>query len=215
MKQMRNFEGYLFAKLFFIGTKSEGPAYYLQQWDYKEVHVVKKVNSWEEDPELRKFLNRKVTIEGAMAEEGIEYGKVSELVHLVNEKKKLELHLQVPEKFWVNKMPGPGPIKHFFPILLTVEWPYRSIWQGTCPTSQLFDFTIEKNGCSIWKWSSNKFFLQTLTPLVIPGGKPIEYAANWEFKANEIKEEGTYIAKAQFIASNQVIEKKFEIKFAY
>lgn len=212
---MKNFDGYLFAKLFLIGSKSEGPAYYLQQWDYKEVPVIKKVHPWEEDPELHKFLARKVTISGTMTEDGIEYDKITELQHLIDEQKKLKLELNIPESLWVNKMPGPGPVKQYMPMTLMVEWPYRSIWKGTCPTSQLYDFIIEKDGKTIWKWSTGKLFIQVITPIVVVGGRPVEYFVNWEFLASEIEEEGTYTAKALFIASKQTVEETFEIKFAH
>jgi hypothetical protein len=34
--KMERFDGYLFSKLHLIGSKSEGPTYFLQQFDYKE-----------------------------------------------------------------------------------------------------------------------------------------------------------------------------------
>jgi len=212
---MQRFDGYLFAKLLLIGSYSEGPGYILQQWDYKELPVIKKVYPWEEDPELHKFLAKKVTIMGKMMEEGIEYKEITELKPAEVEEKKLKLELKVPEVLWVNKMPGPGPEKQYMPLTLIVEWPYRSIWHGTCPTSQIYDFMIEKDGKTIWKWSDGRVFLQVITPVIIPGGRPIEYPVVWEFSPDEIKEEGTYTAKSLFIASNQTVEKEFEIKFAH
>jgi hypothetical protein len=61
---MARFDGYLFSKLALIGTKSEGPSYFLQQWDYREIPVVKRSFPWKPDPELHRFLDRKVTIWG-------------------------------------------------------------------------------------------------------------------------------------------------------
>lgn len=215
MGKMKRFDGYLFAKLALIGSKSEGPSYILQQWDYIELPVIKNVQLWEEDPVLHKFLAKKVTILGYMTEEGIKYKKINELqpVDAEVKKPKLKLKLKVPELLWVNKMPGPGPIKQYMPMTLKVKWPYRSIWKGTCPTSRIYDFMIEKDGKTLWKWSDGKVFLQVLTPVRIPGGRPVEYTEIWEFLPKEIKKEGTYTAKALFIASNQTVEKKFEIKF--
>jgi len=214
-KKLQRFDGYLFAKLVLIGSKSEGPSYILQQWDYKEIPVIKKVYPWEEDPVLHKFLAKKVTIMGNMMEEGIEYKKIKELQPADAAAKKLKLKLKVPELLWVNKMPGPGPIKQYMPMTLFVKWPYRSIWRGTCPTSQIYDFMIEKDGKTIWKWSDGKVFLQVITPVSIPGGRPVEYSVIWEFLPKKIKKEGIYTAKALFIASKQTVEKKFEIKFAH
>lgn len=211
---MQRFDGYLFAKLALIGSKSEGPAYILQQWDYKEIPVIKKVNLWQKDPVLHKFLAEKVTITGSMTGEGIEYRKIKEIQPAGAAVNQLEIELIVPELVWVNKMPFPGPFKQSLPMTLQVEWPYRSIWRGTCSTSQLYDFMIEKDDKTIWKWSDGKMFLQVITPVIIPGGRPVEYNVIWEFLSKEIKEEGTYTARARFIASKQAVEKKFEIKFA-
>ena len=79
--KMERFDGYLFSKLHLIGSKSEGPTYFLQQFDYKEYKVIKHAQLWEEDPELHKFLARKVTIEGAMSYSGIVYEKIMDYVH--------------------------------------------------------------------------------------------------------------------------------------
>ena len=73
---MALFYGYLFSKLHLIGSKSEGPSYYLQQWDYTEVLVQKKVHPWLPDPTLHKFLNQKVTIVGKVGPQGIHYYQI-------------------------------------------------------------------------------------------------------------------------------------------
>ncbi len=53
---------------------------------------------------------------------------------------RVDLKLETPE-IRLNKMP---PSPHLKPFMLTleVEWPYRNIWKGTCPTSQLYDFSV-------------------------------------------------------------------------
>ena len=73
------FEGFLFSKLQRIGSRSEGPDYFLQGWDYSETPVIKKAYLWEEDPTLQPFLGKKVTILGELTDGGIEYQKISEL----------------------------------------------------------------------------------------------------------------------------------------
>ncbi|MGD0551492.1 MAG: hypothetical protein ABSB25_02445 [Sedimentisphaerales bacterium] len=73
---MGTFDGFLFSKLDAIGTKSEGPVYYLQSFDYRENLVIKQANLWEADPNLQKFLSNKVTIEGQMTPGGIIYKSV-------------------------------------------------------------------------------------------------------------------------------------------
>ncbi len=62
---MEEFLGFLFVKLDAIGTKSEGPLYFLQLRDYQEISIVKKSpHLWEWDDELQKFLHTKVRIKG-------------------------------------------------------------------------------------------------------------------------------------------------------
>ena len=78
-----------------------------------------------------------------------------------------------------------------------------------------FDLFIEKNGKVIWQWSKGKVFLDVLTPVIIPGGSFHEFPEIWSFSPEDIKEQGTYSARAIFIASKQEIKKNFEIKFVY
>ena len=78
---METFDGYLFSKLDNIWSKNEGPKYFLQQFDYKEIVVIKQVHPWEEDPNLHKFLDKKVTIEGELSYSGIVYEKIMDYVH--------------------------------------------------------------------------------------------------------------------------------------
>ena len=77
---MDTLNGYLFSKLVNIGTRSEGPIYFLQRFDYKEIIVVKQVNVWDDDPILHRFLNKKVTVEGELAADGIVYSAIGAYV---------------------------------------------------------------------------------------------------------------------------------------
>ncbi len=68
--------GYLFSKLDNIGTKSEGRSYYLQQWDYSEIHIIKNGILWQNDPELDALLDTKVTITGVLEDGQLRYTKI-------------------------------------------------------------------------------------------------------------------------------------------
>ena len=68
---MSNFEGYLFSKLDAIGSRSEGPLYYLQLADSTELLVANNVGPWQEDPGLHKYVGKKVTITGKKDSGGI------------------------------------------------------------------------------------------------------------------------------------------------
>ena len=48
----QKFDGFLFSKLQAIGTRSEGPAYFLQEFDKKEVPILKHTMLWQVDPAL-------------------------------------------------------------------------------------------------------------------------------------------------------------------
>jgi hypothetical protein len=78
---MEKFNGYLFAKLFRIGSKMEGPEYFLQQWDRQrkttDTHIHKKAHPWEIDSVLHRYLAMKVTISGTLKKEEIWYENVT------------------------------------------------------------------------------------------------------------------------------------------
>jgi len=72
---MNKLNGYLFAKLGNIGTRSEGTDYYLQQYDYSEHRIIKHVNLWENDPVLHPLIGQKVVIKGTQQADGIIYSQ--------------------------------------------------------------------------------------------------------------------------------------------
>jgi len=215
---METFDGFMFSKLHLIGSKSEGPVYFLQSFDYRENIVIKQTHPWKEDPNLQKFLAKKVTIEGQVTQRGIAYKQV--MPYKPSRKapkgKTLELALKTGEDvLWINKMPpGPHPPK-YMDLTLLVKWPYRSIWTGTCPSSQIYEFTIEHDGKIIWRWSDDKMFLQVMQPVCIPGGDFQKFNEIWKVNPDDIESEGIYTARGLFIASGQEASKEFEIKFAH
>ncbi len=78
---MSKFNGFIFSKLHSIGTRSEGPNYFLQQFDYNEIPIKKQAEPWGEDPNLQKVLGAKATITGEIASLGeLEYSKITDFV---------------------------------------------------------------------------------------------------------------------------------------
>jgi len=65
---MTRFDGYLFSKLQMIGTRSEGPAYYIQQWNYMELPIIKKAKLHKTDPKLHSHIGQRVSITGKMTD---------------------------------------------------------------------------------------------------------------------------------------------------
>lgn len=64
---MTSFKGFVYSKLHAIGTKSEGPSYYLQTYSPSGEELKMKyheVNPWEPDKDLEKMVNHKVKVEG-------------------------------------------------------------------------------------------------------------------------------------------------------
>ena len=215
MKQ--RFEGYLYSKLRFIGTRSEGPFYFLQRWDYTEIPVVKKADSWEEDPLLHRHVARKVKIEGVQAINGILYDEIHEHVGpSVMEVPTLQLDLDLgTELLRVNRMP-PHPPTQSLELKLLVNWPDRGVWRGLCPTSQMFDFWIERGGAEIWRWSEGRIFRPVSTPVELIGGEQFyPYTEVWSFDPMKLVDEGVYTARALFVASGQEVSESFEVRFLY
>lgn len=71
--------GFLFFRTERIGTKSEGPEYYLRTDDGTEIHIFKKATLWQEDPALHKLVERKVSISGELMGSELFYTAVEPL----------------------------------------------------------------------------------------------------------------------------------------
>lgn len=215
---MSAYDGFLFSKLQAIGTRSEGPNYYLQLFDYTELVVEKKVPLWRPDETLQKHLASKVTITGKLSEGRLAYDSIvpySRSTALKTEEPSLVVELTVEDReVWVNKMP-PSPPPTPLKISLDVTWPYRSVWKGLCPSSQLYDFFVEKDGEPVWQWGRDRIFSTVLTPVMIPGGSPNTYTETWLIDPRIIQAEGTYTVRGLFIASGQEAEQEIEIRFAH
>ncbi len=70
---MNEIRGILYAIIRGKGTRSEGPEYLIKPIDdykkrWSEVLIRKKTHMWEKDPELDKFLDKKVLIIGDIIE---------------------------------------------------------------------------------------------------------------------------------------------------
>ena len=70
---MDEITGILSAKIVGVGTKSEGPKYYIKPLDdyanrWSEILVRKKTHLWQDDPVLHKYIDKKVLILGEIIE---------------------------------------------------------------------------------------------------------------------------------------------------
>ena len=67
--ELKNYQGMLIFKTERIGTKSEGPEYYIDleepnDFGQTELAIRKEVHLWQEDPALHDFVGRKVQLQG-------------------------------------------------------------------------------------------------------------------------------------------------------
>lgn len=213
---MKNHEGYLFTKLASIGSKSEGPTYYLQQNDNSELLIKKVADAWKPDPILHQFIARKVVVSGDMQGNQLHYEKIVETKP--DKTPWVSVGIDLPgNTLWVNKMPGSeasGPQKHV-QVSLYVQWPYITPLQGTAPTSQIFDLEIlTPSGKSLWKWSEGKRFIKQVTKVALEGMIRHEFKGQWDFFDKDISAEGEYKVVGRFLPINGVVEKGFVVKFA-
>ncbi len=222
---MKLFYGYLFSKLDLIGSKSEGPIYFLQQSDYSELLVRKKTHPWQTDPALHENLNRKVVVLGTVEDKAISYQRVwpreEKAVTVIrledyDERSNPTLQLELADStpFYVNKQP-PQPKMETFNLALSATWRFRSIWFGECPTSQLYDFSLYFGDDLVMRWSDDKVFMQVVTPVRIVGPSTLRLPVDWQFLSDKIEHEGSYTMKAIFLASQEEISKTFDIAFAH
>jgi hypothetical protein len=143
---MGEYHGFLFSKLHLIGTKSEGPTYLLQQFDYSEIPIVKQAELWKEDPILQKHLGSKVNIGGKLASGWLFHESVTPYSKPLGIKEEVSLEIDLrlaSEELWLNKKP-PSPLPRPFQLVLRVRRPHRSVWKGLCPTTQIYDFFVER-----------------------------------------------------------------------
>lgn len=211
---MAEFTGFLFSKLFRIGTSSEGPEYFLQdlqqQENNLELGITKQVRLCQEDPCLQRYLGQKVTILGELVDGQLIYESVPPYYHPDS----LTLQLQLErDTLWLNKglLPSrPLPLE----IRLLVYWPNRSIWTGVVPTTQIYDFSVERDGQVMWQWSRGQTFDPQETQVQILGGGPRPFPVVWMFDPDQIEAEGFYLIRGNFLASDQTVEKWLEIRFA-
>ncbi len=77
-EELETYIGYLFSQTERIGTRSEGPEYYLRI-DGKEIHVIKNAELWEEDPILQKMIDRKVWISGNLVDGELFYEEIKRI----------------------------------------------------------------------------------------------------------------------------------------
>ncbi|MCD4733210.1 hypothetical protein K8R78_03105 [bacterium] len=91
------------------------------------------------------------------------------------------------------------------------------VWEGECPSSLIYDFTItsaeSREDGDTWRWSrdSGRMFATVVTPVVVEGSAKYTEVVNLSSKLFE--KEGKYLLTATFVASGQSITQSFEVKF--
>jgi hypothetical protein len=236
---MEKFKGYLYAMLAALGSKSEGPAYFLQllepQGKINEYPIIKKSELWEIDPVLHSFLGNKVLMGGELQGGSINYKTIipygeeliDELPLLDQKISKLGMSLSFlgntysaeEQMMWVDKMPvsgGPPPWLYNLRIILEYKWLAEGDFRGQCPTSQFFDFTIhDPKGNLIWEWGKTIRFNNTDKSFELTGKQKYTFTVDWPFFNNTIEYDGEYTVTAKFLATGNIIRKKLVVTFVY
>jgi hypothetical protein len=68
--------GYLYSKLSGVGTRSEGPVYFLQKFDGSEIQIAKRTTIFQDDARLRAHIGTKITIVGTVTGNALSYTSV-------------------------------------------------------------------------------------------------------------------------------------------
>jgi hypothetical protein len=76
----------------------------------------------------------------------------------------------------------------------------------TVPTSQLYEFTIARDGQEIWRWSAGKLFLAQVTDVLLGPGQTGLYKVVWDGKDKDGRPvvPGRYVATGVWIGGQQV-----------
>ncbi len=230
---MEKFNGFIFAKLAQIGTRYEGPEYFLQIFEKEknttEIPIRKKSQLWEIDHQLHQFLAQKVAIKGQLKNKSIIYEEIERFGSTSPEpENQLELSLkfegrmfsEAKQVLYVNKMVSPitppPPLPEVLRITLHYKWPGQSNYRKSCPTSQFSDFVIkDPNGNTIWQWSNSILFLDKETAFELRGNHEYSFPVEWNYFSNAVAISGEYLVIASFIATGQEVSKILEIKFAH
>jgi hypothetical protein len=80
---------------------------------------------------------------------------------------------------------------------ITVTWTGEAPWEGTAPTSMLYDFAVARGNDEAWRWSEELSFAQAITPVTIPAQGTLTYAATWEVPSSI--QAGSYTVTGRFI----------------
>lgn len=105
--------------------------------------------------------------------------------------------------------PSSGPVR----FILRVENLSGVPQTVSQPTSQSHDFVVTRDGREVWRWSADKFFLQTVTERVFPPGQTTAFEGEWERTDQTGKRAptGTYQVEAWLPGTNLRTSRKFSL----
>jgi len=74
------------------------------------------------------------------------------------------------------------------------------------PTSQLYDFTVRRDGTEIWRWSEGKLFATQVTDVVLGPGQTGLYKVVWDAKGRDGRPigPGRYVATGVWLGGQQM-----------
>jgi len=214
---MALFEGYLFSKLMNIGSKSQGPQYYLQEKDYSETIVNKKCQPWQIDKQLHKNLDSWVSIDGKLYDNKIEYNNITQaqqtksaIVEPVN------LTVHTPANIiWVNKQPSIGQrvstsVKITSTITNTIDIPLYDSYGTPIPIEiEIYDSLDKK----IFTYPQDT--IQLVTNFYLPPKASVDFIAYWSIEADLFESECTCTIVSKYLPRKLEDKTSVDIKFAW
>ncbi len=136
----------------------------------------------------------------------------TDLATPVEEKAELKVSVDLGLKDDTLEIGGEEEIKLELTLLAETD---AKIWEGECPSSLTYDFSIScgESDKELWCWSqdSGMMFATVVTPVVVEGSE--KYSVVVKLPAKIFENEGKYVVTATFVASGQTVTQSFVVEF--
>jgi hypothetical protein len=216
---MKEFEGYLFSRLHLIGSKSEGPVYYLQTPSYSEVKINKQAQSWAKDKILHDVLDSWVKVTGELEEDvSITYANVEQRIGVLRdsivEPVKVEV-LCLVNPIVVNKQPiiGESPSQSVIVQVIvtnTLDIALEDYHSSPLPIQVSLK---DPKGQIVAHFPDKVIWLMTRIPL--PAKTPVTYTGLLPINPNKFAIEGEYSLSGKYLPRGLEESIPVEVKFVW
>lgn len=216
---MKDLEGYLFSKLHLIGSKSEGPVYYLQTPGYSEVKINKQALPWDKDKVLHDVLGSWVKITGECGSDGtISYSNVEQRIGVLRdaivEPVTIEI-LCLGNPIVVNKQPmiGERPRQSFMAQVIvtnTLDIVLEDYHSSPLPIQVSLK---DPEGRSVVHFPEQVIWL--VSSIKLPPQTPVSYTVLVPIIPDKFTIEGEYSLTGLYLPRELEVSIPVEVKFVY